>query len=77
MRRGLIVGYRSLITAGVQQIENKTPIHIADMQAMIEEFSRRQRKTTVRYDDDDSGGVSTVATDSTRSTAEPEASSGN
>ena len=27
-----------MITAGVQQIEDKTPIHIADMRAMIEEF---------------------------------------
>ena len=40
MRRGLIVGYCSLITAGVQQIEDKTPIHNADMQAMIEVVSK-------------------------------------
>ena len=31
VRCGLIVGYRSLIAAGVQQIEDKTPIYIADM----------------------------------------------
>ena len=28
VRRGLIVGFRALITAGKQQVEDKTPIHI-------------------------------------------------
>ena len=37
VRRGLIVGFRSLITDGKTMIENKTPIHIADLQSMTEE----------------------------------------
>ena len=77
VRRGLIVGYRSLITPGSSRLKKRLPFTIADMQATIEEFSRRQRKTTVRQDDDDNGGVSTVATDSTRLTADPATSSGN
>ena len=41
VRRGLIVGFRALITAGKQQIEDKTPIHIADLQEMTEDFARQ------------------------------------
>ena len=44
VRRGLIVGFRVLITAGKQQIEDKTPIHIADIQTMTEEFLQRLQK---------------------------------
>ena len=44
VRRGLIVGFRSLITAGKVQVEDKTPIHIAYLQSLTEEFSRRLRK---------------------------------
>ena len=43
VRKGLIVGFRALITAGRQQIEDKTPVHVADLQSMTEEFSRRLR----------------------------------
>ena len=39
-RKGLIVGYCALVTAGRMQSVEKTPIHIADVQAMTEEFSR-------------------------------------
>ena len=39
VRRGLIVGFRSLITNGKKMIEdNKVPIHIADVQLMTEEL---------------------------------------
>ena len=31
VRRGLIVGIRTLITAGRQHLEDKTPVHIADV----------------------------------------------
>lgn len=41
IRRGLIVGFRALVTGGRQQIEDKTPIHIADVQLMTEELARR------------------------------------
>ena len=40
-RRGLIVGFRALVTAGKQQIEDKTTIHIADVQEMTELFARQ------------------------------------
>ena len=74
--RGLIVGFRALVTAGKQQIEDKTPIHIADLQSMTEDFARRLRKERPGSHDDDAGGVaSTVAREVTRP-AEPEASSG-
>ena len=45
--RGLIVGFGALITAGKQQVEDKTPIHIADIQTMTEEFLQRLRKNLV------------------------------
>ena len=31
VRRGLIVGFRALVTAGKQKIEDNTPIRIADL----------------------------------------------
>ena len=40
VRMGLVVGFRDLITAGKQQVD-KTPIHIADIQTMTEEFLQR------------------------------------
>ena len=40
-RRGLIVGFRALITAGQQQIEDKTTIHIADVKEMSEQFAQQ------------------------------------
>ena len=39
--KGLIVGFRALITAGRQQIEDKTPVHVADLHSMTKEFSQR------------------------------------
>ena len=44
VRRGLIVGFRISITAGKQQVEDKTLIHIADIQTITEEFLQRQQK---------------------------------
>ena len=34
MRKGLVVGFHALITAGKKQVENKTPFRIADVQTM-------------------------------------------
>ena len=72
VRRDLIVGFRSLITAGKVQVEDKTPIHIADLQSMTEEFSRRLRKKSGAHDDGTSGGDSTVTAGVTPPTVEPE-----
>ena len=44
VRSGLIVGFRALITAGKQQVKDKTPVHIADVQSMTEEFLQRLQK---------------------------------
>ena len=42
VRRGLNVDIRALlVTAGKQKIEDKTPIHIADLQSMTEDYVRR------------------------------------
>ena len=70
------MGFRASFTAGKQQIEYKTPIHIADLQSLTEDFARRLRKKRPGSHDDDAGGVaSTVAREVTRP-AEPKASSG-
>ena len=39
VRRVLVVAYRSLVTAGRQQVEDKTLIHTTDVQTMTEAFS--------------------------------------
>lgn len=52
VQKGLIVGYRSLITEGKMMIEDKTPIHIADVQAMTEELARRLHKKSDTHDGD-------------------------
>ena len=75
VRRGLIVGFRALITAGRQQVEDKTPLHIADVQNMTEEFLRRLRKKPVSHDGDTGGGESTVGQGVTPLQPEPEAPS--
>ena len=61
VRRGLVVAYRSLVTAGRQQVEDKTPIHIADVQTMTEAFSLELRNKSASRDDASSGGESKVA----------------
>ena len=73
--RGLIVDFCALVTAGRHQIEDKTPIHIADLQSMTEDIARRLRKKRPGSHDDDAGVASTVARKVMRP-AEPEASSG-
>ena len=50
VRRGLIVGFRAVITAGKQQVEDNTPIHIADVQTTTEEFLQRLQKKPSDYD---------------------------
>ena len=37
VRKGVIVAYRSLVTAGKMGVEEKTPIHIADVERMTSE----------------------------------------
>ena len=75
VRRGLIVGFRALITAGRQQVEYKTPVHIADVQSMTEEFLRQLRKKPVSHDGDTGGGESTAGQGVTPLQPEPEAPS--
>ena len=65
----------ALITAGRQQIEDKTPVHVADLQSMTEEFSRRLRVKPVSHDGDEGGGVSTVGKEVTPLEPEPDTSS--
>ena len=60
VRRGLIVGFRALINAGRQQVEDKTPHYIADVQSMTKEYLRRLRKKPVSHDGDTGGGDSTT-----------------
>jgi hypothetical protein len=62
-RKGLIVGFRALITAGVQQIEDKTPIHVADVQELTE-VTARQMAATSDGRDAGSTGAPEVPTDS-------------
>ena len=61
VRRGLIVAYRSLVTAGRQLVEDKTFVHIADVQTITEVLSCELRNksvnddtTTIKKRDDDS-----------------------
>ena len=75
VRKGLIVGYRALITAGRQQIEDKTPVHVFDLQSMTEEFSRPLQLQPVSHDGDEGGGVSTVGKEVTPPGPEPDTSS--
>ena len=72
VRRGLIVGFRSLITAGKVQVEDKTPIYIADLQSLTEEFSRWLSKKSGAHDDGASGGDSTVTAGVAPPIVEPE-----
>jgi hypothetical protein len=62
VRRGLIVGFRCLVTAGRPQTEDKTPIHIADLQSMTEGFSQQLRlKKSSSQDAETSGDDSMTA----------------
>ena len=60
VRRGLIVGFRALVTAGKQQVGDKTPIHIADIQSMTEEFLQRLRKKPSDHDGGTGGDALTA-----------------
>ena len=62
-----------IITAGRQQVEDKTPVHIADVQSMAEELLRRLRKKPVSHDGDAGDGESTVGQGVTPLQPEPEA----
>ena len=70
------MGFRALVTAGKQQVEDKTPIHIADLQSMTEDFARRLHKKRPGSHDDDAGGVASTVVGEVTRPAEPEASSG-
>ena len=72
VRRGLIVGFRSLITNGKTMIEDKVPIHIADVQLMTEELARRLHVKSGTGDDRTSEAYSTVVKDVTPRTLGPE-----
>ena len=72
VRRGLIVGFRSLITNGKTMIEDKVPIHIADVQLMTEELARRLHIKSGTGDDRTSEAYSTVVKDVTPPTLGPE-----
>ena len=52
MRKGYIIGFRALVTAGREQIEDKTPIHIADIKSMTEQLEHRLDKDDQRDADD-------------------------
>ena len=65
--------FRALVTEGKQQIENKTPIDIADLQSTAEDLARRLRKKRPGSHDDVAGGISSTIAGRP---AEPEVSSG-
>ena len=71
VRRGLIVGFRSLVTDGKVMIEDKTPIHIADVQLMTEELARRMH---VKSGTDDDHPSESAAKDVTQPRSQPESS---
>ena len=75
VRKGLIVGFRSLITEGRTMIEDKTPVHIADLQSMTEELAQRLHKKSDSHDSERSGVGSKVAREVTLPTAKPESPS--
>ena len=50
VKRGLIGGFRALITAGKQQIDDDTPIRIAGVQTKTEEFMQRLWKKPSDHD---------------------------
>ena len=52
VRRGLIIAYRFLVTAGRQQVEDKTPIHV---ETMTEAFSRELQNKSACRDDSSCG----------------------
>ena len=52
MRKGYIIGFRALVTAGREQIEDKTPIHIADIKSMTEQLEHRMDKDNQRNAND-------------------------
>ena len=60
-------------TAGKQQIEDKIPIYIADLQSMT--LARRLRKKRPGSHDDNAGGVASTVVGEVTRPAEPEASS--
>ena len=41
IRKGVIVAYRSLVTAGKAGIKDKMPIHVADVEEMTQEFLKK------------------------------------
>ncbi len=45
VRKGLIVGYRALVVAGKTCLEEKTPIHVADLKEMSDIFAKRLEMT--------------------------------
>jgi hypothetical protein len=52
---GLIVGFRALITSGNQQLEDRTPVHIADVKDMTELLAKSQAMNIGDHDDENLG----------------------
>ena len=75
IRRGLIVGFRPLITAGREQVEDKTPVYIANVQSMTEEFLRRLQKKPISRNGDTGSCDLTVGEGVTPPLSEPKAPS--
>ena len=72
VRRGLIVGYRSLIVNGSTMVEDKTPIHIADLQQLTEEFAKRLHYKAGPGDAQARRQDSTIPSDSLPGASEPD-----
>ena len=56
VRKGLIVAYRALVTAGREQLEEKTPIHIADVVKLTQSYNLRRWHENPATRDDGAGG---------------------
>jgi hypothetical protein len=76
-RKGLIVGFRALVASGKTQIEDKTPIHVADLQEMTEQLAKRLAVNAGPHDDETRDVPSrAAATELALPNVEPDATSG-
>ncbi len=72
VRKGLIVAFRALVTAGKEQIEEKVPIHVRDIAELTGDYNRRLYSKPRSCDDKRGGSSSTPASGDTpnKSTAD-------
>ena len=61
VRKGLIVAFRALVTAGKEQIEEKVPIHVRDIAELTGDYNRRLYSKPCSCDDKRGGSSSTPA----------------